>query len=237
MAPWAGRVRHGRFTFLDRAVQLGLNHDDSSTTGGATIHPPITPGIDGDAGATDRRHSIHGTTFTLQWTVGEEDTAYLAMHCDLASALGWPFGGRATQIIEVTTNRIRCTLAVEATSEAFPASIGWHPWFAKPTAVEMEPLARYELDATALPTGRLVRPGEGPWDDCFVNRSPVHLHYDRAAAAVVTITSDCDHLVLYDRPPHATCVEPQSGPPDAPNVRPEVVGIGEQLRRTMTWAW
>jgi aldose 1-epimerase len=31
------------------------------------------------------------------------------------------------------------------------------------------------------------------------------------------MTSTCDHVVLYDEPRHAICVEPQTGPPDALN--------------------
>ena len=31
------------------------------------------------------------------------------------------------------------------------------------------------------------------------------------------MTSTCDHVVLYDQPRHAICVEPQTGPPDALN--------------------
>ncbi|MEM1333882.1 MAG: hypothetical protein AAGG08_10520 [Actinomycetota bacterium] len=67
------------------------------------------------------------------------------------------------------------------------------------------------------------------------------LHYERAAAARVEVTSDCDHLVVFDRPAHATCVEPQSGPPDAVNLggahAPDVVAPGSPLRRTMTISW
>ena len=53
----------------------------------------------------------------------------------------------------------------------------------------------------------------------------------------MTVTSDCDHWVVYDQPAHATCVEPQSGPPDALNVAPVVVSPGEPLTRTMTITW
>ncbi len=95
----------------------------------------------------------------------------------------------------------------------------------------------YVRDAIGLPTGELINPPPGPWDDCFLNRDPVRLVYGRSLAAVVTVSSDCDHLVLYDQPEHATCVEPQSGPPDAFNLQPEVVSPGSPLRRTMTWSW
>ena len=99
-------------------------------------------------------------------------------------------------------------------------------------------------DELGLPTGRLIDPSGGPWDDCFVTSAPIRLHYDRDVAPVVTVGSDCDHVVLFDRPPHATCVEPQSGPPDAPSLRADgpgggaqVVAPGTPLVRTMTITW
>jgi len=56
---------------------------------------------------------------------------------------------------------------------------------------------------------------------------------------VVTISADCDHWVIYDHPADATCVEPQSGPPDAFNLDLpiNVVGPNAPLRRTFTIAW
>jgi hypothetical protein len=34
---------------------------------------------------------------------------------------------------------------------------------------------------------------------------------------------------VFDELPFATCIEPQSAPPDAPNVRPHVLEPGESL--------
>jgi aldose 1-epimerase len=95
----------------------------------------------------------------------------------------------------------------------------------------------YERDEFGIPTGALVEPVEGPWDDCFVNVEPVVLHYDRAVAPSVRVESDCDHWVVYDMPTDATCVEPQSGPPDAFNLHAHVVDPDTPLRRTMTISW
>jgi aldose 1-epimerase len=92
----------------------------------------------------------------------------------------------------------------------------------------------YARDDEGIPSGELVSPPPGPWDDCFVNTEPVELHY---AELTVTVTSDCDHWVVYDEPSHATCVEPQSGPPDAFNLRPRLLQPGERLIRTMTIQW
>ena len=49
MAPWAGRVRDGRFAFDGQRYQLGLNHTDE----------------DGSS------HAIQGTVFDTAWTVDE----------------------------------------------------------------------------------------------------------------------------------------------------------------------
>lgn len=237
MAPWAGRIRHGRFRFLDDDVRLEVNHGDGTGTGGGPIHPPVSI-PDGPVDGQHRlRHSIHGTTFFRTWTIDVLGHERVELHCPLGGALGWPYGGVARQVIEVSTSGMVFSLCVEATDAVFPATAGWHPWFTKPTRLEWTPLAMYEQDDIGLPTGRLVTPPAGPWDDCFVARGPAVLHYDRAIAPQVTVTSDCDHLVVFDRLDHATCVEPQSGPPDAPTVRPHLVAPGHPLRHTMTWTW
>ena len=53
------------------------------------------------------------------------------------------------------------------------------------------------------------------------------------------MTSTCDHVVLYDQPRHAICVEPQTGPPDALNhlERATLVRRGHPLVAEMSLAW
>jgi aldose 1-epimerase len=53
------------------------------------------------------------------------------------------------------------------------------------------------------------------------------------------VSSSCDHWVVYTEPPHAVCVEPQSGPPDAFNLGRGFVVVepGAPLVHTMTWRW
>jgi aldose 1-epimerase len=68
----------------------------------------------------------------------------------------------------------------------------------------------------------------GPWDDCFVNFEPVvAMVHD----VTLRLTSDCTDWVVYNQPPHATCIEPQSGPPDAVNIRPDVLESGQTTSR------
>lgn len=205
MVPWAGRVRDGRFRFGGATYQLPTNL------------PP---------------HAIHGTGFDRPWTLRHHDATSLSMGIDL----DWPFGGRAEQRIHLGDRTLVCELSVHADALPMPAELGWHPWFRRPDRVEFAPTTRYVRDSDGIATGELVAhdPTDGPFDDCFVNTSPVVM---AAGPLTVTLTSDCDHWVLYDEPEHATCVEPQSGPPDAFNQQPRQLEAGEELRRTFTLSW
>jgi aldose 1-epimerase len=214
MAPWAGRIRRGRFTFAGAEHHLPINHHD------------------GDG--ADRAHAIHGLVFDRDWPDVRDvsDTSWTSTR-----DLDWVFGGTVTQTIELYADRVDLTLSVESSGERFPAEVGWHPWFRKPDRLEFTPASMYRRDEFGLPTGALVQPTTGPWDDCFVNTRPVELHYDRATAATVRVESGCDHWVVFDMPTDATCVEPQSGPPDAFNLTPHVVTPDTPLTRTATISW
>lgn len=218
MVPWVGRIRHGRFAHRGRRHQLPLNL------------PP---------------HSIHGTTFDRAWSITrlhhEIDAAEAILEIELDSPVDpdggrWPFGGRALQEIRLGPGGLRCRLSVQAGSTAMPAELGWHPWFVKPDHLWFEPRAMYRRDDDGITVDRTVDPSSlsGPFDDCFVNDRPVVLVIGDLA---ITVTSDADHWVLYDEPAHATCVEPQSGPPDAFNLRPRVLAPGERLERRMLMSW
>ena len=238
MAPWVGRIRNGRFAFLGDDIALDLNHQDGESGGGGPLMP-TRPGTHGDLPEADQdRHAIHGTTFSRPWTVDAADTAQLEMSCHLDGALGWPFAGVARQTIKLAANGVDFAMSVESIDgSAFPASLGWHPWFAKPDRLDFHPVAMYRQDEAGLPTGDLVVPPSGPWDDCFINHQPIRLHYDRQIASTVTVSSPVDHWVVYDGPDHATCIEPQTGPPDGPTLRPKVVTSGVPLRITMRIGW
>ena len=43
------------------------------------------------------------------------------------------------------------------------------------------------------------------------------------------LKSDCHDWVVYDMPAHGTCIEPQSAPPDAFNIRPNRIEPGDEL--------
>ena len=111
MAPWAGRIAHGRFTFDGIEHQLDINHHDG----------------DGPR----RAHAIHGLVFDRPWVHDDlhdvSDTS-----CTASCGFDWGFGGQVTQTIELHADRVTTTLTIESTGRAFPAELGWHPWFRKP---------------------------------------------------------------------------------------------------------
>jgi aldose 1-epimerase len=176
-------------------------------------------------------HAIHGTAFGRAWTVRSDGSLTI----DLGPT--WPFGGHAVQRFELTDSHLSCTLEVHAGDRPMPAQAGWHPWFLKPARLDFRAASMYVKDAEGIPTGeRVPAPAVGPFDDCFTGvAAPPRLEWE--GGPVLTIESGCDHWVLYDEPEHATCVEPQTGPPDGFTLAPEIVEPGRPLVASMTLHW
>lgn len=208
MVPWCGRIRGGRFRFDGEAHALPRN-------------------LDG--------HAIHGLGFILPWDVTAHGSAHIEMALALPRDGRWPFGGRARQRVSIEGRQLRLSLSVTAEDRAMPAALGWHPWFRKPERLQFEPEAMYPRDAqgiAVMPAGE-VRPG--PWDDCFVNHRDVVLHRDGQR---LVVSSACRDWVVYDGTPHATCVEPQTAPPDAFNLVPgHRLQPGETLAMECVLRW
>ncbi|MBB3343429.1 aldose epimerase [Luteimonas sp. RC10] len=207
MLPWVGRIRRGRFRFDGRAYALPTNF------GG---------------------HAIHGVGFALPWRVEVQTHDSMALSLALPADAEWPFGGTAAQRIEVVPGRVRLTLSLTAGAHAMPAEIGWHPWFRKPERVDFAPTHVYPRDDDGIATRPLAPALPGPWDDCFPGGDDIVLYRGEQR---LRLRSDCDHRVVYDAAPHATCVEPQSGPPDAFNLAPRRLAPGERLTRWFELVW
>jgi aldose 1-epimerase len=207
MLPWAGRIRRGRFDFEGRAWQLPPNLGE---------------------------HAIHGIGLALPWRVEERSSVHADLSLQLPEDERWPFGGTARQRIEASENALRLRLSVTAGKRAMPAVIGWHPWFRKPERIEFKPSAMYPLDAEGIAVRPLRQSSPGPWDNCFVNSEPVLLE---RSGQRLRLTSNCTHWVVYDQPMHATCIEPQSGPPDAFNLEPPALAPGASIEAWFLLEW
>jgi aldose 1-epimerase len=175
-------------------------------------------------------HSIHGTCFTRPWDVNDDGS----LSIELGSS--WPFGGSAIQRFDLTKDRLICTIEIHNDIRSMPASAGWHPWFRRPVSLSFAASKMYVRDDDYIPSGELITPPSGPWDDCFTGvLAPPKLSWPGGPA--ITLTSSCDHWVVYDQPAHAVCVEPQTGPPDAFNLTPKIVEPGKPLIASMTYTW
>ncbi|HTQ37205.1 MAG TPA: hypothetical protein VMH77_09230 [Steroidobacteraceae bacterium] len=189
MLPWAGRIRGGRFHFDGREYRLPANL---------------------------AAHAIHGVGFTLPWEVSGQSAAQLELSLQLPRDARWPFGGSASQRITLARRALRLELSLTAGDQAMPRPVlGWHPWFRKPERLDFHPSGHFPRDGEGIATRPPAPPPPHPWDDCFINNRPVRLY---RAGQGLCLTSGCDHWVVFDERLHTTCVEPQTGPPDAFNL-------------------
>ncbi|MHA8020275.1 aldose epimerase family protein [Stenotrophomonas hibiscicola] len=207
MVPWAGRIRHGTFRFDGRPHRLPLNFDG---------------------------HAIHGLGFSRPWQIDRLDAAAARLALALPHDGYWPFGGIAMLDLQLEAHALQMRLSVQAGEQAMPAVLGWHPWFRKPDGLLFTPRAMYPRDGEGIATLPCVAPTTGPWDDCFIADSDITLI---RGGQRLRLRSDHDHWVVYDGTPHATCVEPQSGPPDGFTLAPHRLEPGQRLALTFDLAW
>ena len=213
MAPYAGRVRHGRFVHRGREVRLPLSL------------PP---------------HGGHGLVLDRPWTLLERTDTEATLACPFDER--WPFGGRVVQHLELTPQALEASISVEADHSSFPASAGWHPWFARhlghapPAQVGLAAGAMLVRDADYIATRQRMPPRPGPWDDCFVNVDwPVTISWP--GLLQLDISADTPCVVVFDEGEVAVCVEPQTDPPDSLNTSPRVGRPGRPQQAHMRWEW
>jgi len=212
MAPWVGRLRDARLNY-----------------GGARY--PFT--------ANSGPHALHGLVTDRPWQVTGDG--------ELSIELGdpWPWPCRVVQRTELSAGRATFRIEVYARVE-MPAAVGWHPWFvrrlaATPASAELElevqPGLMWANDATGLPSGELTAPAPRPWDYCFrdLRADPVVRWPGKLE---LTVSSDCEDWIIYDREDAGVCVEPWTAPPNSLNMpNPRIVTPDAPLVAIMTWTW
>lgn len=195
LGPWAGRVRDGLLK------DNGGNYFELPTN----IDPP---------------HAIHGFGFTAFWQDIGPGRALLHLPA--------PYGSKNSsatleQRIEVLDDAIRWSLEYDANGCELPVWLGLHPWFARDIGagseleLQFNPGKMLQRDKDGLPTGELVDPAKGPWDDAFteVRGVPSIIYED---VLQIDIESDAPWWVVYTEDSEGICVEPQTAPPDAANL-------------------
>ena len=197
MAPFAGRIRDGRFAWDGQIHELAPNH----------------------AG-----HAMHGTVFDRRWLVELADVGYLRLRADLQPGLALRRAGPSTRW-RCRADRLELRLEVHTDRRhaspprwAGTRGSGGASRSAARSRSPSTPSAGTPAASTASRSGSVeAPPPTGPWDDCFTAVTwPVAADAGPGPSRS-RMTSTCDHVVLYDEPRHAICVEPQTGPPDALN--------------------
>jgi aldose 1-epimerase len=226
MAPYAGRIPYGQLVFDQRTYELPISMEP---------------------------HAIHGTVYEAEWTVEDVYETDDASVCDLSVELQspWPFVGRLTHRIalaaaaEGQSGTLTQHLSLTA-ADAMPATMGWHPWFPRNLVGATGPVewsfdhtgvAMFQRDVAGATTPELVPIPAPPWDDCFLGVGEVTVRWP--GLIELLITHDCPVVVLFDGLDHAVCVEPQTGPPNAPKLWPSEcrVEVGQEQRASTTWSW
>ncbi len=219
MVPYAGRVRRGRFSFDGADYELPINLGD---------------------------HAIHGTSYDRPWEVLAASTGWALLGTRIGndSTPEWPFPATVTHLISLSTSGLTQVLGVTPTERAMPVTFGWHPWFrrrierggALELDVDVSAAQRLARDADGMATLDLVDAGPRPWDDCFLDVGRTVLRWP--GAIEVEVLHDAPCVVMYD-PPHAICVEPESGPPDAFTLDPDGSRLeaGDLAELTVSWRW
>jgi aldose 1-epimerase len=208
MAPYAGRVREGRFTFHGRAYELPRLMGGHAIHGTAFLRPWEADGAGGfatdlgpdwpfpgwirqelrlDAGGLDLRLEVHAASGAMP------------------ASCGWhPWFRRSVA--------------------GASARLDFRPGFM---------LARDE-DGITTP-GRLPVVA-GPWDDCFgeVTGNPA---LTWPGVLRVELESNCPYWVAFTARDHAWCLEPQTAPPDALNHQPFIVEPGRPLSAALRLRW
>lgn len=191
MAPWAGRIRDG----------LVKDANNQSYQLPVVLDPP---------------HALHGFGVMHGW----QDLGKGVAQLDLP----FPYeGARVMQQIEVLDNAIRWSLEYEPGDVTLPAWLGFHPWFAREIGagssaeIDFHALEMLKRGSDGLPTGDLISPHRGPFDDAFtkVQGTPRVVWED---ALSVSIESDAPWWVVYNEDSEGVCIEPQTAPPDASNL-------------------
>lgn len=212
MAPYAGRVRDGRFSFRGAEHELPCND------------PP---------------HAIHGLVHDRPWET--VDDGVWRVDLDGRWPFGGHVVHRVLLDehrlrleLEVHAGEV----AMPATCGWHPwwrrdLGVGGGG------AVVLDAATLLRRGDDGLPTGERVpaSEAEGPLDDCFTDLGRPSV-VSWPGFLRLTVTTSAAYAVVFTEPAEAVCLEPQTGPPDALNIGgATVVEPGSPLRAWMEVAW
>lgn len=207
MAPWAGRIGHGKLDTPHGTEELPTD-----------LLPP---------------HAIHGLLFDSDIHVGEVDSREAMVWCDLPAPYD---GGRVEQRVIVGESTMTWSVSYRNGVRPMPAWLGFHPWFRRTLSrggeVEVFNPASFmlELDSEGIPVGKIHAVTAPPWDDIFggMRSAPILVW---PGAMKMTCIANEPWWVIYTQDPIGVCVEPQTAPPHAAALGlAPILAPGEEIR-------
>lgn len=231
LTPFSNRLRNGRFSFGQQAIEMPLN----------------TPGP----------HVEHGHGWQRPWS-GLRTCAQKAVLQYLHEPDAWPFSYSVRQEFELTAAALRITLTAHNRSPGpMPYGFGLHPYFPATTATTLQAslATAWEVDAEVMPVRSV--PAAAVWgeraelrvdavelDNGFAgwNGSAEIKWPERRAGLRMQADAPLRHLVVYTpRGAGHFCAEPVSHCTDAfnlaatrPNTGMLVLAPGETLSASVT---
>lgn len=202
LAPFANRIRKGKYTFLDRSYQLKVNSEGNA---------------------------IHGFARDSSFNVTKRNESMCRIQTDLTGP-GYPWTVRLSINYTLYGNGFKCsTSAQNLSSDPAPFQIGFHPYFTfhdywilasdKPGAL-LNYKDQYFPDGTAniLDPFQISSIDQNALDNTFLTSGGVL--FTSGKSRITIDREGLDYLVLYNgiySGGVSVAIEPMSAPPDAFN--------------------
>ncbi len=196
MAPWAGRIHENHIDWNAKSLDLEPSYQEFALHG-LLLDQPVKCAHKSESGDAA---SIEFTAAISDWCA------------PLRIVMQW----------RLSADRVESKItALTDSIDPVPVVLGWHPWFvnslgASENLVLQVDSAQLAVREGLYPTGefRQVLDFDSPFDDCFrIPSRKVHLRW--GTELHVEIRNSHDWFVIYNGAPGVSCVEPQTGPPNA----------------------
>lgn len=198
MAPWAGRIAGNSFTWNDEIVHLAPNYQEFALHGYLLDRPVELR----DRAESPDSVDIAFTTVVTEWIA----PVRIDMHWRIAE------------------HEVQSTITASTHSlDPVPVVLGWHPWFNSVIGVGQETSIDYRnlqlaVKKDGYPSSEFVHVTESqcPFDDAFISSTnSVNIRW--GSFLNLEISNSHEWFVIYNGAEGFTCVEPQTGPPNAFN--------------------
>lgn len=209
MAPWAGRIQNGRFTYQDQEI----------------YYPSAIEGYP---------HSMHGFVRDSAWHIMAQTQSSLSLQFIHHTDDKWPFSFELIQTYELKENGLLIELSVSNIGESMmPFSMGHHPFFPcnQQTKLYVNVQKAWYNDDLMMPTYLDVHPmvrqlaqgypvQEQAWDTIFTGWDRQVLIDWGSHRVRYQVSSPMDFFVLYNPAGESWfCAEPFGNITDSFNLR------------------